>query len=176
MNPSFENFIHCPEKLGNLNKDVAFWSTPTEGSTDYFNACSGVMGTPKKNKGSQNANFGTGYAGLYLYAPEDYREYLQIELSIPLEEGVLYNLSFYVNLADKSDKTIKEFGALFSQNSFQHPIKKTLSKMHLSKLDIGVKTYLEIGNSNFYTDTRDWITVHTHTHTHNLKQEGKSDT
>lgn len=161
LNPSFENFIHCPEKLGNLNKDVAFWITPTEGSTDYFNTCSGVMGAPENFKGSQNANFGNGYAGLYLYAPDDYREYVQVKLTSPLQEGVTYGFSFYVSLADRSDIAIKEFGALFSQNSFQHPIKKTLSKMHLSKLNIGVKTYLEIGYSNFYTDTRDWIVVHT---------------
>ncbi len=36
-NPSFEEFANCPKALGNLANDVLHWSTPTEGSTDYFN-------------------------------------------------------------------------------------------------------------------------------------------
>lgn len=161
LNPSFEKFNKCPSVLGNFNKDVSFWSTPTQGSTDYFNTCSELMGSPKNFKGSQNSNFGKGYAGLFLYAPEDYREYIQVKLTAPLKEGVLYNLSFYVSLADKSDTAIKEFGILFTQSAFEVPIKKVLSRMHLSKLNLGSKTHLEIGYSNFYKDTRDWIVVHT---------------
>jgi outer membrane protein OmpA-like peptidoglycan-associated protein len=158
-NPSFEDFRNCPEKLGNLNDDVQFWSAPTAGSTDYFNGCSTAMGTPENFKGSQPADFGEGYAGLYFYAPSDYREYLQAELKQTLQRGKKYKISFYVSRAERSDFAIKEFGVLFSNNKLKIPIRKELSKMHLYKERENKYNYMEIGNSNFYSDTQDWILV-----------------
>ncbi|MBT8206394.1 MAG: hypothetical protein KJO20_13565, partial [Eudoraea sp.] len=92
-NPSFEQFGECPVKLGNLDLDVIHWSAPTIGSTDYFHSCSNYMGTPKNFNGVQEADFGSGYAGLYLYAPDDYREYLQASLTETLVKGERYELS-----------------------------------------------------------------------------------
>ena len=160
-NPSFEDFANCPEQLGNFDEDVQSWSTPTIGSTDYFNGCSTAMGTPKNFNGSQPADFGVGYAGLYLYAPDDYREYIQAELTEPLVKGKKYQISFYVSLAERSDFAIKEFGVLFSGNKLHFPIRKELSKMHLYKDRENQYNYLEIGYSNFFADTQDWILVHT---------------
>jgi outer membrane protein OmpA-like peptidoglycan-associated protein len=160
-NPSFEVFENCPEQLGNFDEDVQNWSTPTIGSTDYFNGCSTAMGTPKNFNGSQPADFGVGYAGLYLYAPDDYREYLQAELTETLKKGRKYKVSFYVSLAERSDFAIKEFGVLFSKNQLHFPIRKELSKMHLYKDRENEYNNIEIGYSNFYSDTQDWILVHT---------------
>ncbi|MGB5555124.1 MAG: OmpA family protein [Flavobacteriaceae bacterium] len=160
-NPSFEAFVNCPKALGNFDEDVKAWSTPTEGSTDYFNACSEAMGTPENFNGSQPADFGKGYAGLYLYAPDDYREYLQAELSEPLLEGKNYAVSFYVSLAERSDFAIKEFGILFSKDKLALPIKKELSKKSLYAVKDNDYNYLEVGYTNFYSDTKDWILVHT---------------
>lgn len=160
-NPSFETFVNCPKRLGNFNSDVQSWSTPTDGSTDYFNACSTAMGTPKNFNGVQPADFGKGYAGLYLYAPEDYREYLQAELSETLIKNMKYRVSFYVSLAERSDFAIKEFGVLFSKEKVQIAIKKELSKKLLYRQKGNTYNSLEIGYSNFYDDTSDWILVHT---------------
>jgi len=160
-NPSFEAFGDCPEQLGNFNEDVSSWSTPTEGSTDYFNACSEAMGTPKNFNGTQPSDFGKGYAGLYLYAPDDYREYLQAELSEPLVKGKNYAVSFYVSLAERSDFAIKEFGVLFSNNELNIPTKKELSKKKRYEKKENNYNYMEIGYTNFYSDTKDWILVHT---------------
>ena len=159
QNPSFEVFVDCPKKLGNFNDDVESWSSPTRGSTDYFNGCSTAMGTPENFNGSQPADFGVGYAGLYLYAPNDYREYIQAELSQPLEKGKKYRISFYVSLAERSDFAIKEFGLLFSNNKLDVSIRKELSKMHLYKDTENEYHYMEIGYSNFFDDTKDWILV-----------------
>jgi OmpA-OmpF porin, OOP family len=158
-NPSFEDFKKCPEQLGNFNDDVLFWSAPTVGSTDYFNGCSTAMGTPENFKGSQPADFGVGYAGLYFYAPSDYREYLQAELKQTLQRGKKYKISFYVSRAERSDFAIKEFGVLFSKNKLKIPIRKELSKMHLYRERGNKYNYMDIGNSNFYSDTQDWILV-----------------
>ncbi|MFS4493756.1 OmpA family protein [Maribacter sp. 2308TA10-17] len=160
-NPSFEEFVNCPKRLGNFNVDVTNWSTPTEGSTDYFNGCSQDMGTPKNFNGTQLADFGEGYAGLYLYAPDDYREYLQAELSDQLVKGKKYQVSFYVSLAERSDFAIKEFGVLFSKDKMQVAGRKELSKKKRYQQKGNDYNFMEIGYSNFYSDTKDWILVHT---------------
>ena len=160
-NPSFEQFEQCPQRLGNFHADVVAWSTPTDGSTDYFNACSTSMGTPENFNGKQPAEFGVGYAGLYLYAPEDYREYLQAELTRPLLQGEEYQVSFFVSLAERSDYAIKEFGVLFAKDRLGIPIKKELSKSQYYRQKGNVYTYMEIGYSNFYDDTQTWIPVTT---------------
>ncbi len=160
-NPSFEAFSSCPKALGNFNDDVDYWSTPTSGSTDYFHSCSEAMGTPKNFNGTQPADFGEGYAGLYFYAPKDYREYLQAELETPLVKDKTYRVSFYVSLAERSDFAVKEFGILFSKDRIEIPIKKELSKKHLYKETANKYTFMEVGYSNFYSDTKDWIQVYT---------------
>jgi len=160
-NPSFEEYINCPTKLGNLKHDLENWSIPTLGSTDYFNACSTAMGTPENFNGSQPSDFGDGYVGLYLYAPDDYREYIQAQLSQPLLAGKNYRVSFYVSLAERSDFAIKEFGVLFSNSKLKFEVKKELSKGHLYKVKTNRYNYMEIGYTNFYSDTKDWILVHT---------------
>ena len=160
-NPSFEDFSNCPEGLGNLASDVDFWSTPTLGSTDYFNGCSIAMGTPENFNGKQPADFGEGYAGLYLYAPDDYREYLQAELSETLVAGKSYQVSFYISLAERSDFAVKEFGLLFTNHKIALETRKEFSKKLWYSLKDNDYNYLEIGYTNFYSDTKDWLLVHT---------------
>lgn len=160
-NPSFESFENCPKYLGNFNVDVIDWSIPTQGSTDYFNGCSVAMGTPENFKGKQPADFGIGYAGMYLYAPEDYREYLQAELSETLVKGKKYGVSFYVSLAELSNVAIKEFGILFSKDKMNITTKKILSKKLRYQHKGNDYNYMEIRYTNFYSDTQDWILVNT---------------
>jgi len=161
QNPSFEEYDNCPVRLGNFEADVAYWSTPTKGSTDYFNSCSKIMGTPENFNGSQPSDFGKGYAGLYLYAPDDYREYIQVPLTQTLEKGKSYQVSFYISLAERSDFAVKDFGVLFSQDILDLNIKKELSKMHLYKIPGNLYNFMEIGYTEFYRDTRDWVLVST---------------
>ncbi len=161
QNPSFELYADCPERLGLFDTNVSSWSCPTSGTTDYFNACSTAMGTPDNFKGRQPADFGDGYTGMYVYAPDDYREYVQVPLQKPLEKGKKYQVSFYVSLAEKSDSAIKEFGVLFSNFELKINTQKYLSK-RLRYQQEGYKyTYMEIGYTNFYSDTKDWILVST---------------
>ncbi len=160
-NPSFEVYEDCPEKLGNFDTNVTSWSTPTDGSTDYFNACSTAMGTPENFNGSQPSNFGVGYAGLYMYAPDNYREYLQVELTETLTKGQKYRISFYISLAERSDFAVKEFGVLFAHSELEIPGKRELSKGKIYKDGIENYNFMEIGYSNFFSDTKDWILINT---------------
>ncbi|MBT8183597.1 MAG: OmpA family protein [Eudoraea sp.] len=159
QNPSFEKYEACPVKLGNFAADVIAWSAPTMGSTDYFNACSTAMGTPENFNGKQPADFGKGYAGMYLYAPDDYREYIQVPLLKTLEKDKKYNISFYISLAERSDYAVKEFGVLLSKKQMQVPIKKELSRRHWYKDKDNAFNFMEIGYTNFYKDTKDWVLV-----------------
>lgn len=161
QNPSFEDYADCPVRLGNFDADVNQWSIPTGGSTDYFNACSAAMGTPDNFKGTQPADFGIGYSGLYVFAPNDYREYIQAALTSTLVEGKKYQISFYVSLAERSEFAVKDFGVLFSKDKMQVPTKKDLSKKKLYSQVGNEYNYMEIGYSNFYSDTQDWILVNT---------------
>jgi len=36
-NAGFEDYIECPNTLGTFSKNVKSWSSPTSGTTDYFN-------------------------------------------------------------------------------------------------------------------------------------------
>ena len=158
-NPGFEDFNACPRHLGNLHQDVAEWTTPTSGTTDYFHMCSFHMGTPENFNGVQRTVEGEGYAGFYAYAPDDYREYLQVRLKSPLTAGAEYRLSFYVSLAERSDYAIRDFGILFSNNPLEIDTKKNISKGKRYDIPGNIYHYLETPAADFISDTRDWSRV-----------------
>lgn len=104
------------------------WINTAGGTTpDLFHACSPPLvfppdtiphlGVPENLFGSQFANTGDGYAGIYKYngpVQEELREYLQVELSQQLHAGVRYRVSFYVSLADKFQYAVGTLGAYFT--------------------------------------------------------------
>ncbi len=160
-NGSFEEYVSCPKHLGNFEADVVSWNTPTQGSTDYFNSCSLTMGAPENFNGKQDAFSGTGYAGFYLYAPQDYREYIQVPLKRTLQKGQEYDLSFKISLADDSDYAIKKFGVLLSNEEIKLDIKKELSKMHLYRMKQNTFYLLELNSNNYLKDMKSWTEVST---------------
>ena len=116
-NPSFEDTIGCPVNLDDLSKTTV-WTSPTQGSSDYFHTCSsGDANVPNNIFGAQSALTGNAYVGIGVYDIFDsfsYREYIQTQLQQPLISGQKYWVSFYVSLADLNDYAIQEFGAYFS--------------------------------------------------------------
>lgn len=158
-NPSFEDFVACPNSLGSFNEEVVDWSTPTHGTTDYFNSCSSVMGAPENFNGIQHPKFGNAYAGLYFFAPADYREYVQVELSSMLRKGNTYQLKFYISLAEGSDFAVKDFGVLFSYHPIDLQTKKQLSKGRLYRIKGNKMHFFEINHPKFHQDKTDWLEV-----------------
>ena len=123
-NSSFEEHRRCPTRIEALGvmRDVDAWWQPTEGSSDYFNACGGRECTVPRNKmGVQEAHTGKAYCGIYS-SQERYREYLQTQLREPLEAACRYRLSFWVSLADKSPHAVATLGALLTA---ERPIDST---------------------------------------------------
>ncbi len=158
-NPSFEDFIECPNALGTFNEHVHHWGTPTMGTTDYFNSCSKVMGAPENFNGIQHPKFGNAYAGLYFFAPADYREYVQVELSRPLRKDKTYHLRFHISLAEGSDFAVKDFGVLFSYLPIDIATKKNLSKGRLYQMKNNKMHSFEINHPEFHRNKTDWLEV-----------------
>jgi len=159
-NPSFENFDNCPSELGNIENDVPHWSKSSEGTTDYFNVCSLRLGVPNNFNGTQTAEFGTGYAGLYLSAPNDYREYLQGELAEPLVKGKRYEVSFYISLAEKSQNAIRDIGVLFSEKHIKQDTRKALTAHQDNNKD-NEYNFAEVRNWAYFSDKKGWMLVQT---------------
>jgi outer membrane protein OmpA-like peptidoglycan-associated protein len=65
-NPSFEEATFCPNKHGDFNNNVKFWSTPTNGTSDYFNQCSSYFSS-KNPHGYQQPYDKKAYAGIVTY-------------------------------------------------------------------------------------------------------------
>lgn len=113
LNPSFEEYNTCPSyNFPYYYVDrAANWFMPTTGSSDYFNNCSiepspdGELSfsVPENYIGYQNARTGAAYAGYYAgitSTNDDYHEYISVKLSQPLVKGKIFELSYYVSLAD----------------------------------------------------------------------------
>uniref|UniRef100_UPI00404A934B OmpA family protein n=2 Tax=Gelidibacter sp. TaxID=2018083 RepID=UPI00404A934B len=114
LNPSFEEFKDCPWQIGRFNKNVTDWSTPNLSSTDFFNNCSKSVGFVNYN-GNQEPKTGNSYAGFYLFSPDNYREYVQGELSQTLSVGKQYKITFYISLAENSTYSLNNINLLFTQ-------------------------------------------------------------
>lgn len=160
-NPSFEIFGQCPNALGTFNEDVTHWTTPTSGTTDYFNTCSKVMGAPENFNGVQQPKFGNAYAGLYFYAPADYREYIQVPLKKMLRKGQDYTLTFHVSLAEGSDFAVKDFGVVMSYKPLNIKTRKELSRGRLYSTEKNQFQTLEVNHPKFHEDKSDWLKVTT---------------
>lgn len=144
--------------MSNLNRDAENWSAPTLGTTDYFNECSRTkLGIPLNFKGKQQAYEGSAYAGLYLYAPKDYREYIQVPLTETLEKGNRYRLTLFLSLSEKSDGAVKDIGAVFSAKPLSIHTKRHLSQGILSSEAIETTPIKQFPANGFYDDKQKWM-------------------
>lgn len=160
LNPSFEEHRHCPESISRFSNNVSNWSIPTVGSTDYFNSCSKAFGFTNYN-GVQSARTGKGYAGMYTYASQDYREYIQGEISETLIKGKTYEITFYINLADNSNHALRSFGILMTSKKLSNRLSDTpINPQHISD-DVSSIQFIPLYSKDFYSDTNEWIEIKT---------------
>lgn len=158
QNGGFEDYLHCPDKMSNLNKDAKYWSAPSLGTTDYFNECSKTkLGIPMNFKGKQEAFEGSAYAGLYLFAPDDYREYIQVSLKETLEKGHRYRLMLSISLAEKSDGAVRDFGSVFSEKPLSIHTKRQLSHASLSSQSVQTTHMKQFPENGFHDNKEKWM-------------------
>jgi outer membrane protein OmpA-like peptidoglycan-associated protein len=115
---SFEHNSGIPTLLSSIGMNTS-WSAPTRGTTDLFCECGkkqqeiSEAQVPHNPFGSQKANRGKCYAGIYGFSHGDYREYLFTQLTAPLSAGTKYELTMWISLADYSRVAIEKMGACF---------------------------------------------------------------
>lgn len=157
LNPNFEESKYCPELLGNFNNNALNWSIPNYGSTDYFHSCSKVVGFTNFF-GNQNPKTGNAYAGMYVMAPEDYREYIQGRFSKTLTKNGDYTVSFYISLAEISSHAIKDLGVLFLEKPL---VINSDKRLDINKIlnDVENSYFTLINSHQYYTSKEQWEKV-----------------
>jgi Secretion system C-terminal sorting domain len=99
-NGSFETYTQCPTGPSQIYQAFP-WTGPLINSSDYNNSCSPIMNVPHYAGISNaypyflNAKDGQAYSGIWLYQPNNFREYAQVELLDTLKNGVCYYVEFY---------------------------------------------------------------------------------
>lgn len=112
----------CPSDPGQLLHVVA-WQQLTNhvGTPDYFHSCSEnpIVSVPNNFWGYEPAATGDAYVGLLLYFPQidNYREYLEVQLTEPLRPDVVYEVSYRYSLAEDSEYGSDDLGMYFADSS-----------------------------------------------------------
>ena len=153
VNGSFEDHSKCPRsvaphKLKGISNVRSVASSPT-----YFNSCSQVVGVPQNWAGHQAAKDGEGYMGMVLTSQNGDRtdrQYVQLELKEPLQNGHRYAVSFWVNAADGSGYITDRIGACFTETD-----RSRKGVLH----DLIGKPDLENPLDRFLSDTTAWMKV-----------------
>ena len=161
-NPSFENTKRCAEIIGTFDRNVTNWTSPTFGTTDLFNSCAkDQVGIPNNYNGLQQAKNGNNYAGFYLHSDDNYREYVQVELSKKLEKGKKYKVAFFVSLAENSDFAIKNIDYLLSASELNTSIFREMSERQLKKYNVSDFKIYTIENDRYYDNKSSWTMIST---------------
>ncbi|MDG1714353.1 OmpA family protein [Lacinutrix sp.] len=158
LNSSFEEYIDCPRNISFFHYNVKDWSIPNEGTTDYFNSCDDKMDFKNFN-GEQEANSGKGYAGIYVYSKQDYREYIQGELKEKLNKEEHYKISFYVSLAENSSFSINDFGILFMPMRLMNVLSPKVIDVQNYNKQKYKSNYVSTNKKLFYSDKENWIKI-----------------
>lgn len=120
-NGGFEQHQFCPFNLGQVYQANG-WIDPSLGQPDFFHMCSSsATGVPVNANGYQPAHGDSGYAGIYTYNVGDMREYIEVQLNIPLQQGVCYYFEMYINLGNYYKYSCNSIGAYFSDTLVSMP-------------------------------------------------------
>ncbi|HWB62894.1 MAG TPA: SprB repeat-containing protein, partial [Chitinophagales bacterium] len=136
LNPSFETTSSCPNGISEFNLATNWNNTCTGGSDTcstpdlYAGCCPGIGGANSPNGllGYQASRTGTHHAGLILgdgfvgcvTLGDNYREYLEGQLSTPLVAGQHYLVRFYVSLPEGVMFASNSIGVYFTNSQYQH--------------------------------------------------------
>lgn len=143
-------------QLGIINAFANGCGTLTAlGTSDFFSAVNttgSAVDVPNNLCfGNQSARNGKGYAGLiaYLSGSSSYREYLQTQLSEPMQPGKRYILSMYVSLSDFSPIAIDNIGMALRVGATNLLQSTTLNFM----------PQVTSANNVFLTNKKDWVNI-----------------
>jgi len=160
LNPSFEAYKECPSSISSFDALLEEVSLPTSSSGDYFNECAtSDFNVPSNFKGEEVAADGKGYAGLYYYALNDYREYLQLNTTQTLREKYPYKLKFKVSLAEMSTVALKNMSVVLTNRKIRVPNSKVLTGSRLDLQDDIAFHEVPLKADHSMSKTEGWITL-----------------
>ncbi|WP_431122890.1 OmpA family protein [Flagellimonas flava] len=160
LNPSFERHNACPVNITAFDSLLEDISIPSSSSGDYFHECgSDDFGVPANFKGSQKATDGSGYVGLYFYALNDYREYVQLNTSKTLREKHPYKLSLQVSLADASTLALKNISVMLVNKKIKLPNSSALTTSRLDFQEDVIFQEVKLKPNKSLANTDEWITL-----------------
>ncbi len=133
-NGDFELYDTCPIGFSSPPNNPQIehclgWTMPTYATSDYFNICSAFpVSIPMNGISFQYPLNGNGYCGFFAFSKildinggYYWWEYVQGNLTQPLEAGVTYNCSFYVSNGYTFQFAVDELGVYFSSNAISRP-------------------------------------------------------
>lgn len=148
-NPSFEEYLECPQGYPDLDGKCSLWST-FRCSPDYYHNCSSMNGYENVS-GYQLPRTGEAYIGiLNLFPLENSQEQAGVELIQPLEVGKRYYVSFYISSAhdNRVDLATNKLGARFTTYAYLDDCNSTPLANHC-----------QVYTNQVITDTLNWIKV-----------------
>jgi hypothetical protein len=115
-NGDFENYSTCPTTLSQTTNCTG-WRSFTNGTSDYFNC---TLAPTQTFFGYQQAASGTAYMGGYAFTGNNqttntYKEYVAGTM-IPMQVGIIYEVSMSVNLANVSGYGTDDLGIFLYDN------------------------------------------------------------
>ncbi|HEY0977163.1 MAG TPA: hypothetical protein VGE21_06800, partial [Flavobacteriales bacterium] len=153
VNGGFEQVRKTPHTFDQL-KECQGWSNVTIGYSEVFDAGAPAktVGIPKNEYGEMPAAEGERYGGFFAWkddlrrdwsADEDpfmpgwsaYSEYLMTELAEPLVEGVTYEVTYQLALAQNSDRTVSGVGVYASPVPLKYEHRRFLQERPQVGLD-----------------------------------------
>ncbi len=95
-----------------------------------------------------------------LCAPNNYREFMIVELDRPLQKNNKYRVSFNIRLAEDSSLGIRDIGVLFTENNKMQQFGQYLKRYEHLKYD-DAHNFSEIRHWRYYTNKSGWTQVST---------------
>lgn len=159
-NSSLEEKKHCIDYRGSFGHNVEDWTSPTLMTTDYFHTCNYKdVQAPENHFGYQYAADGNGYTGMFIYAPQNYREYIQGVLIDTLEYGMKYELSFYISLAEESKFAIRALSYIVTERQIHAANRRSLNRDDIANEFSDSLAIHVIKQKEYHTDTAEWIQI-----------------
>lgn len=165
-NPGFEDYNVCPSGISGIQTSsyptVKSWLNPLYNtSPDYFNVCAAPstgVHVPEATFGYQWAHTGDAYAGMILWEErpngDRFGEYLHTRLSLPMQAGKKYCVTFWVNNAINTGMPFNylatdEIGVSFSNNQVSQTTGYSLSMPY----------HISNPAGRYIADTTNWVKI-----------------
>lgn len=172
-NPSFEcgpdpcDFILFPSDFG--NRYVCNWNCPTNGTSDIFSTLipnkncyaamppgAGDFSPLNPHIGSQFPRTGNRFAGIFTFTRippgsveiPNYREYLQVPLTVPLVTGEYYCAEMYVSLAERPKFAANNLGMYFHD-----------MEIHMFPFNVNLPFVPQVIEKEIIQDNVNWVKV-----------------